>query len=47
MRATWGASNVLYAVGCNVSDKDAGTPPSIAEAVEVAKKADVVIVGLG
>ena len=47
MRAAWGESAVLYAVGCNVSDADAGTPPGIAEAVEVAKKADVVVIGLG
>lgn len=47
MRATWESDNVLYHVGCNVSDPTPGTAPSIAAAVEVAKTADVVVLGLG
>jgi beta-D-xylosidase 4 len=47
MQAAFGPSSVTYAVGCNVSDRTADTPPSIAAAVAVAKQADTVIIGLG
>eukprot|EP00038_Savillea_parva_P007576 m.171063 g.171063 ORF g.171063 m.171063 type:complete len:884 (-) comp13331_c0_seq1:2752-5403(-) len=51
MQAAWGGSdNVIYHVGCNVSDTGptaGGMSASIAAAVTAAKEADVIVLGLG
>ena len=55
MRAKWGAENVLYSVGCNVSNvtnKGNATPAAviqkaIADATKTAERADAIVLGLG